>query len=738
MKRPLGMAGLVFALTVMIVLKLFPPPVRDYTEADGRELLLQGRVYQKEYRKAGTLPAFILYLQSVSVLSDDNTSNSLQLQNVMCYMQQAEEPKMGSVVRIRGKFRAFEPASNPGEFDSRQYYRILRIDGRLKNGVLEGQSKEFDRMKETLYCIRKWLAGRLEHCFAEEEASLMKTMLLGEKGCLPDEIKDLYKKNGIVHILAISGLHLSMLGMGLYRLLRKAGVPMAVSAVCSMVGMYFYGVMTGMGTSAFRAVCMFMLHMLAICVGRTYDLLTALSVAAVLLLIEQPLYLYHSGFLLSFSSVLGIGVMQPVLAPYLKGKWEALGAGLGITLMTFPVQLYFYYEIPVYAVFLNFVVLPLVPVVMTAGMLAVVSPQRLCLMHRILNDVNHIIFFFYEKGCCLMQSLPMHTWVAGQPEIWQIAAYYLIFTLLMIFHEKVSGKWLLFGIVCSIFLVTVRGKSGFRVTVLDVGQGDCIHIQSESGRHYLIDGGSSSKSNIGQYTILPYLKSQGIDRLEAVFVTHTDSDHCNGIAEILAMLPEESLTIGRLILPAPGGSTGQAAYADMVRLAEQAGVPVCYINRGEGVRDGSLQLICMHPKKDDEITDSNEASLVLLVSCGKVTGLLTGDVENAGEQETLQYLEPYLRKTGIGNLTFLKVAHHGSRNATGEDFLAALKPEIAILSYGKDNRYGHPHEEVVTRLAECGADIYRTPDSGAVTIQAGGKQIGVREFSPCMSGHSYR
>ena len=260
--------------------------------------------------------------------------------------------------------------------------------------------------------------------------------------------------------------------------------------------------------------------------------------------------------------------------------------------------------------------------------------------------------------------------------------------------------------------------------MLDVGQGDCIHIRSEEGNHYLIDGGNSSKSQVMKYQILPYLKSEGVSHLEAVFVTHSDIDHCSGILTMLEEYPAEALSIGSLILPDIAESSMDEQYLELERLAAEKDIRVQYMSRGQKITDGEMRIHCMHPYQDYETETANEYSLVLLLTYGEFSGLFTGDVEGEGEEAMWKYMQAAGKAEGDKRLTLLKVAHHGSRYSTSEEMLESLQPKLAVISCAEDNSYDHPHEETLERLAAVGSRMLTTPECGAITVEVG-KEIRV-------------
>ena len=790
-RRPLCLFSLIFTCMVMVGTygDFSPgdfPPGGELPEAggsvppEGQYACLTGTVTNKEYR--------VMYGEKMSVLyvSDVGDRNDGQ---VMCYIKDTEGknmlPRIGETVRVFGKVSLFRTATNPGEFDLKEYYQILNISYKLnQTEILESSGSCFP-LREKLFQIKCRCCEVLDRIYSAKEASILKAMLLGEKNGLEEEIKELYQLNGLIHILAISGLHISLLGTAVSGVLKRCGVPLPLRSPVAIGIMWCYGVMTGMGVSTWRAVFMFSMHLAAKLVGRTYDMLTALSLAAVLMLAEQPLLVKHSGFLLSFGAVLGIGIVLPWwkgMLGRLAGKQSGHGPkkgmekltetvingfylGTAIALTTLPVLFYFYYKYSLYSLLLNLYVIPLMGVAFAGGILSMSVGFFMKAAGILAGMPDRFILWLYEISCREALKLPGAVHIGGRPGLWQIAAYYGILCGMIFWHypaeeESASGTgkhrgillppggrslkktdcrsgrkgetvpavihWLLtLGIV---WLLSIRPYSGFSVSFLDVGQGDCIVMRNENGKCYMVDGGSASKSQVGKYSILPYLESEGIGELEAVFLTHPDEDHISGVMELM----EQSgygVGINGLILPDASSEIKNEELSELREQAARYDIPVYYIARGDIIRDEKLKLSCLGPEKGITTDEVNEISTVLLAEYGEFRMLLTGDVTGEPERELLTELE------GEEPLTVLKVAHHGSKYSTPREILEMTDPVYAIISAGKDNRYGHPHEELMERLERQGCHIYQTAESGAVTMKVWNGKIRVEEF---LEGKSHK
>ncbi len=743
-RRPLAFICLAAALCLFLAGQIRPQADAGqrkqdiYGQWDGRQITLTGRVYKKETAGRTNEPVSVIYLKlsGKAEAGDADTERERETgppgERVVCYLAAGqEEPELGSTVKLSGKVRAFERATNPGQFDAFSYYQISGISYRLSQAEISAKTVKYNRFMEALHTFRGFLSAELSKALPQTEASVMQTMLLGEKRGMEKELKALYQRNGIAHVLAISGLHISLLGMGIYRLFRRGKIPMKAAAGLSFVLMFLYGAMTGFSVSAVRAVFMFSIQMLGIILERTYDMVTAAALAAAVILIKQPLYLRHSGFWFSFGCVLGIGLLLPALTERGRGKSipalvKGFLGGVGMAAVTFPLYLKFYYQFPVYSVFLNFLVIPLMSLLMAAGLFLLVCQILFPPAAAPFSCFIKGVLLVYEKACGVSESLPGHLFTPGEPEDWQLAVYFLVLVFVIIARKntKLAARWGM--ILAGAVILIIRPPGGLLLTFLDVGQGDCIYIENEDKSRYLVDGGSSSVSGVGEYRILPFLKSQGASLLDAVFVTHPDEDHCNGIRELLAEGEKQGIRIDTLILPDIAVSARGESYLALVDAAGESGIPVAYISRGQRIERGELSLICLHPGEGEASGEPNEYSIVMRLVYKGFSALLTGDVEGAGELQLTRLLQ---ENDKFQEVTVLKAAHHGSRNSTGADFLGAARPGLAVISAGKNNKYGHPHAEMIERLKGAGCVIYETSKDGAVMVRADKSKVRVKGFT---------
>lgn len=673
---------------------------------------------------------------------------------------------LGAWVMVSGSFQTFSESANPGEFDAFTYYRSLSVGGQLKKAVLLGRNSDRWTIREAMYRLRLRLHGRLYTVFPEREASVMAALLLGEKTDTDKELKNLYKRCGILHILSISSLHITIIGMSLYKTLRRTRLPVAPCAVAGAVLLLLYGFLTGFSVSACRAIGMYLIRMLGEICGRTYDMLTAVGILAVAMVLYRPFYLENTGFLLSFSAVLGIGALYPAMAGkrspvrpryygeprlrlWLRKTLRALRmnalSSLAATLATLPVQLWFFYEAPVLAVVINLLVLPFMKPMLIVGLFSLIPGFGAA------GILDRGILWWYETLCGLFDGLPFGSWNPGRPQPWQMLIYYMALGGIVLLGRrrrrsegksnegksgggrgsggKVSGQicrvslgvWQAVLTVAAVAIFFIHPADRNQVIFLDVGQGDCCLIRTETGHNYLFDCGSSSRQKVGEYVLLPALKYYGITTLDGVFVSHPDVDHMNGIRELLELAVDNHLKIKSLILPAVEQSARQEQFGELLEAVAERNegqkttqtTRVVWVSAGDAWESGSVRFLCLHPERESGTMNENAYSECFYVDFGDFTLLLTGDVEGSGEEALLEELQ----RRRIGQLDLLKIAHHGSRNSTTEALLQQLHPGAAIISCGSNNRYGHPHAELLNRLESAGVQWFCTKDYGAVIVE---------------------
>lgn len=632
--------------------------------------------------------------------------------------EQMFEP--GNIVLLDGKLSVPEPATNRGQFDRKEYYLAQGIHFTMKGTSVEKVSEGHDRLPGLLYRLRIRMKQVYQGSLPEEEAGVLSAMVLGDKEFLSQEIRELYQSAGISHILAISGLHVSMFGMFLYEALKKICRKKTVPVCVTIAFLVSYNLLTGASVSTTRAVWMLGIALAGGVIGRTYDLDSALAAVALGILLASPLQLFQCGFQLSFGAVLSITQILPALQACFKKEkekrkntlFQSFLVSASIFLGTFPCLSYFYYEVAVYSTLLNLFVLPLASLLLLSAALGGLCGCIWLPLGRGFFLISRLILLFYKELCLLSQNLPGHKVVTGKPELWQIAVYFAgIALFLWLVHRFRYRALVILFVSFLVFQINLYPR-GLFVSCLDVGQGDCLFIKTPSNTTILVDGGSSTVFDVGQYRLEPFLKSYGCSRLDYCVLSHLDDDHMNGVKELLELEkehPGEHIAISNLVM----GShvKGEEKAEELAALMKDIKGQVYYFQAGDQLKEPGLTFRCLHPQTDFYSEDANSGSLVMELTYDDFSMLFTGDLDETGEQALLNNG----RLSGMP-YDVLKAGHHGSRYSSTQDFLDEIRPSLALVSYGKTNRYGHPHKEALERLKKSGCKILTTGENGEIDL----------------------
>lgn len=688
-------------------------------------------------------------------------------------MESGEVITLGSVIAGEGEYRDFSIAANPGQFDERSYQLSKGNYFRLINVRINDFHLPVIGIRQVLWNLRKEASEVLERYMKERSYSIARAMLLGEKADMDQEIKELYQRNGIAHLLAISGLHVAMLGGTLYHLLRRVSGSFGFAAFSGGIFIIMYGMMTGLSGATIRAVIMLVLTIGSDVLGRKYDAVTGLSIALIIMLINNPMQVGQAGFLLSFGAVMGITCVYPVLKEKIEvvcgkkvldsGEKERIArsipgkvmngflVSLSVQLVTTPILLYFFYEIPLYSVFLNIIAVPLMSILL-GGLIAVEiagALEAFLMFHGIdvfivpgkffgmaakgAGKISDSILELYELLCKVSEQLPHHSICTGRPGTIWIVFYYAILAGTIMYFKFSKGKALMRSTVTPVILAVsamcilwsvlfLHGKT--EICMFDVGQGDGIYIKTPGRSSILIDGGSSSKKKVGSYILKNGIKYYGGSHLDYSIVTHADSDHYSGVLELFDF---PDIEIDNFVLPYI--TNPDEAYIELCQKAYDKGCNIIYLKSGDKLVVGDVTFICLNPEKR-EYRDKNSGSLVLWMRYGSFDMLFTGDMDSSVENSIVN--NPLIRESVVyGNsLEVLKVAHHGSNTASSEGFLKSFGFDTALVSVGERNSYGHPAKDVMERLQKYCKYIYLTKESGAITIETDGMKYRIREFLP--------
>lgn len=648
------------------------------------------------------------------------------LDNVIVVSEEDLKLKIGNHAEFKGKYLPFMEKTNPGCFDEKRYYNSLGIIYKISADSVIVNDDTVNIIKEKLYQIKMSLKEIIYKIAPEKEASLLSGIILGESSEIDEDIKNLYRSSGIAHIIAVSGLHISLIGLGVYRLLRRRFY-FVFSALLSASLTYGFIIMTGEAASGLRALYMFLIFLVADIIGRTYDSITSISVAALLILIQNPLLINNTGFLLSFLAVISIVLVVPVCKEMVGNEnkiTQSFFMSLAAIIGTMPILADTFYEISTYSLLINLIILPFVGIVMVSGLLASIFGTFSLFIGTAVISTGLFFLKINEAVCRIFSCLPYYSVVVGEMGNIKTTTYYLLICLTLISVKKLKRKTTIIACIlcsCLLFSLTyIKFQGELEITVIDVGQGDGILIRCPDNDAYMIDGGSSSETQVGKYTLIPIIKSKGIGVIDYWFVTHGDADHNSGLIEILQNYTGYNIKIKNLVLPET--VEPYTEEEEVLNLAVECGINILKFQTGSKIQNGEINIKCLHPSYKYKGEDINGHSLILSLEYKKFDVLFTGDIETDGEE--------FLMESGtLKDYDVLKVAHHGSKNSTSEDFLNSVSVEFALISCSENNVYGHPNYELLKRLDEAGAKTLVTKDCGAIEIKSDGEKYTVSGYT---------
>ena len=618
---------------------------------------------------------------------------------------------IGSEIEANGEYSEIMPADDPGCFDYRLYMRSCGISASFRSysfyvtGVHDSPPV---RLKRYLYRSREVFLK----CFDDETAAFLRGVIFGDKSGIDEDTVREFNENSTGHLLAVSGLHVGFL-YGLLRILTGRRTNGRVIAL--MIGVIIiYGEMTMWSSATVRAAIVISSSLLSRYFNRQFDLLTSVSLAAFIILAKEPYQLFNAGFQMSFLAMCGIAFFTKPLSAIVG---EALAVMLAVQAGTLPLTAYYYgmfdplsalINVPV--ILLASVLVPFSIMMLMTGMMFGTVPAAAAKLIGFISyaviKTNHVLNF--EGGFTFD--------VAGLRGA-AVAAVYM--ALLGASSEWVrvnllrgERKAVMKAAALMILPVIMLGSCLYdpfaddEIVFVAVGQGDCVHIRSD-GHDVLIDGGGSDSYNVGERILKPYLLREGAYKADMALVTHLHSDHFKGISELAKVYP-----VGAVGIPAEyRGSTETAAGLSL------DGEKIIYVMPGTKIDisdDVYIEPIWPADLPDEPIAadDPNEHNTVYMVHYNGIKVMVTGDLLEEDEKEMVRYYQG----TDVLDCDVLKVAHHGSKTSSSEEFLDAVSPSAAVIQVGRNNFYGHPHKQTLERLEERGIKVLRTDIDGAVGL----------------------
>jgi len=650
----------------------------------------------------------------------------------------------GDRVRLDGALRPLPHRRNPADSDFGAYLRRQGIHAELR--VYRGEAVAFlgpdaGPLQQLINGVRRHVERALaRHVRTEDARAMLAALILADRSGIERGTRQAFARTGLTHLLSVSGLHVFFVGLVLYGLLKpllgrlgfRWRAMQWTRAALTLAVLLLYMLLTGSQVPVQRAVVMTAVWILATALQRPSDALNTLGVAAVAVLMLRPAALFDVGAQLSFAAVGALVTLTPLLERPIPERWRRRpvvgrvvrdgAATVAATLGTAPLVLYHFGQLPLSGLVLNLAAIPLTGVLLLAGLLCVLAaplPPAADAFAAVAEWTCAGLLAVGREGDARLGWSLVEGYVRDP---WLMAAFAAaLLTLALV--QRPRARWRLSAATLGCCALSMWGgvlrgdaRPHLDVVFLDVNQGDATLLALPNGRAVLVDAGLRDPyTDWGERAVLPHLRRFGIDRLDALVLTHPDADHVGGALSVL-----EGVPVGRLVHAGP--EDDGALWQGLLRAADSLGVPRHVVAAGDTLAlDPAVRLRVLHPAgPPPPWVDRNEGSVVLRVEHGAASFLLTGDAEAGAESALVARYGDALASTVV------KVGHHGSRTSSAEAFVAAATDSttaFAVVSVAKRNRYGLPDEEPLARWAAAGAEVLLTSEEGAVWLRSDGEHV---------------
>ncbi len=640
----------------------------------------------------------------------------------------------GDVLRIKGKLDNPVGQKNFGEFD----YELYLAREKIFTYLNIWQEKDIQKIGEddSNFLVSFSLSARdkikeiTKQTLTPPYNYLLVGMLLGEKSLIPPDLKEVFAEAGIMHVLAVSGLHVGIIAMALLFFLSILRLPKKPKLLILVLILIMYASITGFRPSVLRATIMFILLIGGKLINRSRNLNISLFFAAFLILLSNPLILYDAGFLLSFIVTFFIINLSPILQELFSKivVWikNPLAVSTAAWVGIFPLSAYFFSKVSIISIVSNIFIIPLTGIAVILGFVTFFIGMISISLAGIIASMNCLVLNLIILIAKSFSSIPFAFIYVAQPSIVVIILYYLtVFFIIEVFYKKTLPekirKKAIFVILSFILLIIIvqifYPVDNLNVNFINVGEGDCILIEAPNKINILIDGGGTPQSDfdVGRKIVIPYLRRKGINEIDLLILTHPHLDHLEGLLPVL-----KELKVGAVL--DSGFICDVSEYKEFISTIKEKNIPYYQTKSGDNyIFSKNMEMLILNPPHTfnlDNDSDFNNHSIVVKLYYKNSNFMFTGDIEREAERRLLVW-------QNILNSNVLKLGHHGSSTSTTLEFLDKVDPIIAVITVGKNN-FGHPSQEVIERLEDRNIKIYRTDEDGTVIIRTNGQEYWIK------------
>lgn len=587
---------------------------------------------------------------------------------------------------------------------------------------VENYGLYLNKSKNIVYIIQNAINEKFEELFPQNQAGILNGMLIGETNSISKDVIEDFKESGITHLLAVSGSNVAMV-IVISKLLFSRLFGKKYSQFFVIIFIILFVLISGASPSVLRAGLMAILDIVAGILVKKSNSFNNLFFSAFIIFLLNPFSLINVGFILSFAGTIGILTLsepiQKVLQKFIKSEMILENASVTLSAQIFllPIIAYFFNTVSIVSIFTNLFVLPIASILTVAGLITfIISLICFPIANIISVPIKYLInYIMFIANIC--SNIAIFNITVITPKLYKIIFYYMIVWVLTnkradMYINEISSKNkivnkrnLIISIVILSCLINVfykTPKNYIEVSCIDVGQGDSFYIQTQNNKSILIDGGGSETSdyNVGENILLPYLLDRSCYKIDIIFVSHAHADHIDGVLTVI-----EKLKVGKVII-GPQNKDDEKIL-ELYKMCRDKKVEIMSVSTGNVINFDNIKFEIIYPYKNAQEDNVNNLSLILKMKYANKSILFTGDIEGDSEEKI----------KGDIKADILKVAHHGSKTSTTENFLKRVSPQIAIISVAEKNIYGHPSAKVLERLSRYTNKIYMTKDSGEIRIR---------------------
>lgn len=696
-----------------------------------KQIIIKGIVVSNgektEYKTKYKVKVITVYNNTTKQLKNENF-------NIICNIKDSKNEtnlKYGDEIAFSCIFEIPDSQRNENGFNYRQYLKTQKIAGKVdieKEDIKIIKDKQGSNIARIINSFRNNLLEKVYKILPNKEAGICVALLLGEKSGISNELEQSFREASLSHMLAISGAHITYILLGITLVLNFFNIHKRWSKIFICIFLLIFIFIAGGSPSITRACIMTILKLIADILFLKSNTYNNLAISAIIIFIFNPYAIFDVGLQLSYGGTIGIITFVDIfenisknnsnikILTYIK---QTIIITISANIIIIPIMLYNFNTIYLSFIISNLLATPIMGICLIIGMFF--------LVFLIITPISYVISILLIPLLKIFiiiaefsSKIPFPKILLPAPKVWQILIYYFIIYLCF-FKNKIQKNSpnivknykkiiiLLIIIILIPYIISLIPPNKLIINFIDVGQGDCMLITTPSNKKILIDGGGSEfgSFNVGEQTLLPYLLNKYIFCIDYMLFTHFDTDHCQGLLTIL-----ENIKVKNVIIGKQGEQSSN--FTEFLKIVSEKNINIIKVKSGDKICiDKNCELNILFPDTTlikQNILNNN--SIVAKFVYKKISILLTGDIEEIAEKKLIQKY----KNTEMLNSTILKVAHHGSKSSSTQEFLNLVKPKIALIGVGAKNTFGHPSEIVLQRLESLGCKIYRTDLNGEIIL----------------------